>query len=110
LKLVIHRVGAIVIYYLLRRCTPFLKVGAAFYSETLVSVRNVTWLTACTTTVSPLDYISITVNPSSQWTDRVTTVVLQRAEEVGNIVRTAKGRKANWIGQSAWEPPYKTHY
>jgi hypothetical protein len=48
--------------------------------------------------MSPLDYILITVNPSSEWTDRVTTVILQRAKEEEKIVRSVKGRKANWIG------------
>jgi len=48
----------------------------------------------------PLDSFLITENPSSQWTDRVTNSVLQRAKVEGSILRTVKGRKVNWIGQS----------
>jgi hypothetical protein len=52
------------------------------------------------TAMSPLDSFVITVNPSSQWIDRVTTSVLQRATLEGSILHTVKGRKVNWIGQS----------
>jgi len=37
----------IVVYCLISRHIPFLKEEAAFYSETLASVRNVAWVTGC---------------------------------------------------------------
>jgi len=50
--------------------------------------------------MSPSDSFLITESPCSQWTERVTNSVLQRAKVEGSILRTVKGRKINWIGQS----------
>jgi len=81
------------IYCLLRRHTPFLKVEAAFYSETLASVRNVTWLTGCTTAMSPLDSFLNTLNPSSHWTYRMTAEVITKSQGGGKYPTYSKRKE-----------------